>query len=260
MDPASIIGIVAALSSIVAMLYIEGATIFAILLPAPMVLVFGGTLFSTFASFSVKDGAYAWKCVPKALTAKLPDPTEAIDTIVSLSEKARREGLLALEDAAKGIEDDFMREGLMSAIDGMDPEDLRNLLDDKMEAKKEADKVASSWFHQAGGYAPTIGVIGTVVSLVHVLEQLSSPEVLGPLIAGAFVATLWGLLSANMLWLPIAGRMARLSHLELARMEIITEGLISLQSGANPRQLGERLRSLIPESQIKAEKEHKKAA
>lgn len=93
-----------------------------------------------------------------------------------------------------------------------------------------------------------------MISLVHVLTQLSEPETLGPLIASAFVATLWGLLSANMIWLPISSRMQRISNLELARMEIVMEGLISLQSGANPRQVGERLRSLIPPNQLKAEK------
>lgn len=251
MDPAAIIGIVGALVSVVAMLLMEGASITAILLPAPMTLVFGGTIFAGLATFTLRDFLHGWKSVPRFLTASIPDPTEAIDTIVSLSEKARREGLLALEDAAKGIEDEFMREGLTSAIDGTDPEDLRNLMDDKLEAKKASDKTAYSLFKQMGGYAPTIGIIGTVVSLVHVLENLTNPETLGPSIAAAFVATLWGLLTANMLWLPIAGHMERISNLEVARMEIIIEGLISLQSGANPRQVGERLRSLIPPDQLK---------
>ena len=254
MDPASIVGIVGALSAVVAMLYMEGASVTSILLPPPMTLVFGGTILATVASYTIKDFLYAFSQVPKALTAKVPDAADAIDTIVSLSEKARREGLLALEDAAKGIEDGFMREGLMAAIDGMDPEDLRSMLTDRIEARKQSDKTAYAWFHAAGGYAPTIGVIGTVISLVHVLTQLSEPETLGPLIASAFVATLWGLLSANMIWLPISSRLERISGLELARMEIVMEGLISLQSGANPRQVGERLRSLIPPNQLKGEK------
>lgn len=253
MDPASIIGIVGSLVAVVTMLYLEGASITAILLPPPMILVFGGTLFATMATFTLRDTIHGFKTVPKALTAKLPDPTDAIDTIVSLSEKARREGLLALEDAAKGLDDEFMREGLTAAIDGTDPEDLRNMMTDRIEAKKASDKSASEFFKQAGGYAPTIGIIGTVISLVHVLENLADPEHLGEMIAAAFVATLWGLLTANMLWLPIAGRMERISHLEVAKMEIITEGLISLQSGANPRQVGERLRSLIPPDQVKKE-------
>lgn len=259
MDPASIVGMVGAMAAVVAMLYMEGATISAILLPPPMILVFGGTILATMASYTIKDFLYAFSMFPKGLTAKVPESTSAIDTIVSLSEKARREGLLALEDAAKGIEDPFMREGLMAAIDGMDPEDLRSMLSDKIEARKQSDKTAYEWFKQAGGYAPTIGIIGTVVSLVHVLTNLSNPEELGPMIASAFVATLWGLLSANMIWLPMSSRLERISRLELARMEIVTEGLISLQSGANPRQVGERLRSLIPPNQLKPEKEEKAA-
>lgn len=259
MDPAAIVGVVGALAAVVAMLYMEGAEISNILLPPPMILVFGGTILATMASFTMRDFLYAFGRIPKSFTAKVPDATDAIDTIVSLSEKARREGLLALEDAAKGIEDQFMREGLMAAIDGMDPEDLRSMLSDKIEARKQSDKSAYGFFKQAGGYAPTIGIIGTVISLVHVLTQLSEPETLGPLIASAFVATLWGLMSANMIWLPLSSRMERISTLELARMEIVTEGLISLQSGANPRQVGERLRSLIPPNQLKGEKGEKAA-
>ncbi|MDO5672847.1 MAG: MotA/TolQ/ExbB proton channel family protein [Actinomycetaceae bacterium] len=255
MDPATIIGLGGAFTALIAMIYMEGSHIGAILLPPPMILVFGATIMVGMAGCTIKDTIHAWKSVPKFLLAKIPDVSEAIDTIVSLSEKARREGLLALEDAAKGIEDEFMREGLTSAIDGTDPEDLRTLMEDKIEAKKAGDKVAYKMFTAMGGYAPTIGIIGTVISLVHVLENLSDPEKLGGMIAAAFVATLWGLLTANFLWLPIAGRMERISELEVIRMEIITEGLIALQSGSNPRQVGERLRSLIPADQVKEQSE-----
>lgn len=251
MDPAGIIGIVGAITAVVAMMLMEGTHITAVILPAPMVLVFGATILAAMASSTMRDTIHAWKSVPKFLTAKLPDPTDAIDTIVSLSEKARREGLLALEDAAKAIEDDFMRDGLTAAIDGTDPEDLRRLMEDKIEAQKESNKAAAEYFKTMGGYAPTVGIIGTVVSLVHVLENLDDPKTLGPAISAAFVATFWGLLTANLLWLPIAGHIERISHLQIARMEIVTEGLISLQAGANPRQVGERLRSLIPPEQLK---------
>jgi len=106
-----------------------------------------------------------------------------------------------------------------------------------------------------GGYAPTIGIIGTVISLVHVLENLSKPAELGHSIAGAFVATLWGILSANVVWLPLSARIRRISDLECTSMEVTLEGLIAVQAGANPRLVGERLRSLLPddpESKAKA--------
>jgi chemotaxis protein MotA len=99
-----------------------------------------------------------------------------------------------------------------------------------------------------GGYAPTIGIIGTVISLVHVLENLSDPSSLGHSIAAAFVATLWGILSANVVWLPLGTRIKRFSDLECAQMEVTLEGLLAVQAGANPRLVGERLRSLLPET------------
>lgn len=246
MDPATIVGIIAALGSAVAMLLLEGASLSAVLLPAPMILVLGGTILIAMASCTLKDTIAAWASVPKVMTAKVPDPTEAIETLVALSEKARREGLLALEEAARGIEDEFLREGLTAAIDGTDQEDLRNLLENQIFAKRMADKSNATMFGNMGGFAPTVGIVGTCISLVHVLENLSNPEELGHMIAAAFVATLWGLLSSNFMWLPISNRIKRISELECAQMELIIEGLIALQSGASPRQVGERLRALLP--------------
>ncbi|HLS73002.1 MAG TPA: MotA/TolQ/ExbB proton channel family protein, partial [Actinomycetaceae bacterium] len=116
------------------------------------------------------------------------------------------------------------------------------------------------FFTTMGGYAPTIGIIGTVVSLVHVLENLTDPGALGPMIAAAFVATLWGVLSANLIWLPIGARLRRISDLECAQMEITLEGLLALQSGANPRVVGERLRSLVPAEELGEQPDEERAA
>src|SRR5690606_24359717 len=113
-------------------------------------------------------------------------------------------------------------------------------------SKRMADRAASKFFTELGGYAPTIGIIGTVVSLVHVLENLAEPSELGHMIAAAFVATLWGLLSANLIWLPLGARLRRVSELECQHMELAVEGLLAIQSGANPRLVGQRLRSLMP--------------
>jgi len=116
-------------------------------------------------------------------------------------------------------------------------------------AKRAEDKQRAKFFADAGAYAPTIGIIGTVMGLVHVLENLSSPEELGHLIAGAFVATLWGVMSANVFWLPIGSRLRRLGDLEIVRMEIIIEGVSAIQAGANPRIVAQKLSSLLPESE-----------
>jgi chemotaxis protein MotA len=172
-----------------------------------------------------------------------------VPTVVDLADKARREGLLALEDAIRNVDDEFLVKGVSLAIDGNDPDEVRNILECEVVAKRRADKQAAKFFADAGAYAPTIGIIGTVMGLVHVLENLSTPEELGPLIAGAFTATLWGVMSANVMWLPISSRLKRLSELDASRMELVIEGVAAIQSGANPRVVRHRLVSLLPADQ-----------
>jgi chemotaxis protein MotA len=248
MDPAGFIGLVVAFGAIFGALIMEGADPMSIFLPAPLLLVWVGTIGVGIAGHTVKDVIESFKAVPRALMSKVPDPTTTVDTLVELADRARREGLLALEDAAKDIDDPFLRGGLQAAIDGTDPDDLRMILEDKIGTKRSREKVWSKYFQDMGGYAPTIGIIGTVISLVHVLENLSDPSSLGHSIAAAFVATLWGILSANVVWLPLGARIKRFSDLECAQMEVTLEGLLAVQAGANPRLVGERLRSLLPDT------------
>ena len=260
MDPASIVGIALAFGAVLMSIVLEGSSPMAVVLPAPMLLVIGGTLGAGLAGSTMKDAKRAFAAIPRAFTLKLPTPEVTVATLVSLADRARREGLLALEDAAKDIDDDFLKSGLQAAIDGTDPEDLRTILDDRIATKRAQDRSVAKYFADMGGYAPTIGIIGTVVALVHVLENLAAPAELGPLIASAFVATLWGLLSANLIWLPLAGRLRRASDLECTQMEVAVEGLLAVQAGANPRLVGERLRSLLPSDAAKPAKGEKKAA
>ncbi|GEA85848.1 MAG: motility protein A [Cellulomonas sp.] len=250
MDPAGLIGIGVALSAIFGAMILEGAQPMSIMLPAPLLLVWLGTLGVGVAGHTLRDVKNAFAAVPRALRSKAPDPSVTVDTVVSLADRARREGLLALEDAARDIDDEFLRTGLQAAIDGTDPEDLRIILEDRIATKRTQEKVNSKYFQDMGGYAPTIGIIGTVISLVHVLENLSEPATLGHSIAAAFVATLWGILSANVVWLPLSARIKRISDLECAHMEVTLEGLLAVQAGANPRVVGERLRSLIPHDMV----------
>jgi chemotaxis protein MotA len=255
MDPAGFIGLVVAFGAIFGALLMEGADPMSIFLPAPLLLVWVGTIGVGIAGHTVKDVIASYKAVPRAFMNKIPDPTTTVDTLVDLADRARREGLLALEDAAKDIDDPFLRGGLQSAIDGTDPDDLRLILEDRIATKRTKEKVWSKYFADMGGYAPTVGIIGTVISLVHVLENLSDPASLGHSIAAAFVATLWGILSANVVWLPIGARIKRFSDLECAQMEVTLEGLLAVQAGANPRLVGERLRSLLPDAPAEKDKE-----
>ncbi len=254
MDPATIIGLVIAFGSLYAMITLEGAHVQSILLPAPMILVFGATIAVGIAGGTLKDFVLAVKALPRAFVGKTTPPQEIIDRVVLLAEKARSEGLLSLEQEAGEATDPFTKRALQNIADGIDGDELRALLEDEIAAKTHSARTAAKFFTTLGGYAPTVGIIGTVVSLTHVLENLSSPDKLGPMIATAFVATLWGLLSANFIWLPIGGRLKRLSDLELSRMTLLLEGLLAVQSGSQPRLLGERLRAMIPDEAQKSEK------
>lgn len=246
MDPATLIGLLIAFGSLFAMITLEGAHVSAILIPAPMILVFGATIAVQLAGGTLGDALLAVKALPRAFRGKVPKPHKVIDQVVVLAEKARSDGLLSLEQEAEGVDDPFLKGALQNIADGTDGEELRILLEDEINTREGMDRTAAKFFTSMGGYAPTIGIIGTVVSLTHVLENLSSPDKLGPMIATAFVATLWGLLSANFIWLPIGARLRRLSDLEVERMNLLMEGVLAVQSGSQPRLLGERLRALVP--------------
>jgi chemotaxis protein MotA len=258
MDPGTIIGIVVGFASVITLMYMEGGSIGSILLVAPLILVFGGTIGVAMAGALLKDTTNLVATLKRALMAKPTPPDALVDAIVKLAERARREGLLALEDAMKDVEDEFLKRGLQLAIDGTDQDELQDILEGEVEAKRKADKFGAKMFADMGAYAPTLGIVGTTLGLIQALGNLSQPEKLGHTIAAAFVATLWGLLSANVMWLPISAKLKRLSEVECAQMELVIAGIINIQAGANPRLVGQKLRSLLPPGSASAEA--KKAA
>lgn len=247
MDPALILGLVLAFGALVAMITLEGASFTALLLPAPMVLVFGATIAVGIASGTLRDAVYAVKSLPRAFTGDRRTAAGMIDTVVAYAEKARAEGLLALEQAVPDEGDAFLRQALQGIADGVDAEDLRLVMEDEISSAAARNRTASRFYMTLGGFAPTVGIIGTVVSLTHVLEKLDEPSTLGPLIAAAFVATLWGLLSANFIWLPIGGRLQRLGEIEMERMTLLMEGMLAVQAGSPPQLVRERLNALVPQ-------------
>jgi len=254
MDPATILGVLLAFGAIFGAQIMEGGDPMSIMLVPPLILVFGGTLGAAMAGGIMRDSTGIVAQLKRAMTMKKMPADALIATVVSLAERARREGLLALEDAAKEVQHPFLRKGLQMAIDGTDPDELSDILHSEVAAKRKADKAGAKIFADMGGYAPTIGIIGTVMGLIHVLENLSNPDELGHLIAGAFVATLWGVMTANVLWLPIGARLKRVSEIECDQMELAIEGILAIQAGANPRVVGQKLKSLLPPDEVKPEK------
>jgi chemotaxis protein MotA len=245
MDIATLVGVGLALFAVFASMVMEGGNPASIILPPAMLIVFGGTIGVTMATGMMKDFTGSMAAVARAFTGKPSDPESSITTVVEFAETARREGLLALEESAKSVVDPLLRKGIELAVDGTDPDELREILEAEILSKKHHDKIATKFFGDMGAFSPTLGIIGTVLGLIHVLENLSEPDKLGHLIAGAFVATLWGVLSANVFWLPISKKLARLGDLEAKHMELILEGVLSVQAGANPRIVEQKLLSFL---------------
>lgn len=259
MDPATILGVVIAFAEIFLANFLEGGAPMAMFLLPPMILVFGGTFGVAMASGLMKHTIGALKDLVKAFTAKVPAPDESVGQLVELAEQARRNGLLALEEQARSVEDPFLKQGVEMLVDGTEPHELRDILEAKVDAKRATDKAHAKVFADMGGYAPTIGIIGTVLSLVHVLENLDKPEQLGHMIGGAFIATLWGVLSANVLFLPWASKLKRMSELEAQAMELAIEGLMSIQAGSNPRVIEQKLKAFLPADAVAAVPDDKAA-
>lgn len=244
MDIAFLVGVAVAFGALYAMITMEGAHLSALFLPAPMILVLGSTIGVGIASHTVRDAISAFGSLGRMVRGPRSTPAAVIPVLVGYAEKARADGLLRLEEELDSAPDEYTRRGVQALADGVDAEDLRMLMDDEILAVSARNRIAAKFFSSLGGYAPTIGIVGTVVSLTHVLENLNKPDELGHMIAAAFVATLWGLLSANFIWNPIAGRLGRMAAVEQERMTLVCEGILAIQAGSPPRRLEERLRAM----------------
>ena len=254
MDPVTLIGFVVSMVALLAFMIMEGSDPTSLIFLPAIVLVLVATFGAAMSSQTMGDlkklpGWFKMSLMP----AKVPPATDQIQTLVSLAEKARKEGLLALEAQVKGIEDPFLKRGLQMGIDGTDPEELRSVLEAEISAMKAEDKVAAKFMNAMGGYAPTIGIVGCIVGLMNVMANLNEPASLGPKIAAAFVATLWGVMAANFWFLPMGAKILRVSELKAAQMEMLVEGITEIQAGTSPRAVRLKLNSLIPPSELARE-------
>ncbi len=251
MDPATLIGFLLSMAALIVFMIMEGADPSSLLFLPAIILVIVASLGAAMAGQTMNDVKRipAWFKMA-VLPAKVPPIADRIATLVTLAEKARKEGLLALEAQVKKIDDPFLKRGLQMGIDGTDPEDLRTVLESEIQAKKSEDKVAAKFFTAMGGYAPTIGIVGCIVGLITVLGNLSDPAAMGPMIAAAFVATLWGVMAANFFYLPMGAKILRVSELQAAQMELLVEGIAEIQAGTSPRAVRQKLSSLVPPSEV----------
>ena len=260
MKASSIIGIIVGCLGIAVGATMEGSNVMAVLNPSAMMIVLLGTLGATITGTSFESIKAIPKLYKKSFSPDVLDLNGRVTELVGYAEQARRDGLLALDEQLANVEDPFTKKGLQLVVDGTDPELVADVLEAENDAMRKRHKAATQPFEKAGGYAPTLGIIGTVFGLVHVLSNLSKPETLGPSISSAFIATLLGISTANLVYLPIAARLKQLSEEELHFREMTLEGVLAIQAGDNPRVVAEKLTAYVPPSLRMSEEEAAAAA
>lgn len=241
MDMLSLFGLILAVAAILVGQYLEGGHIGSLMNGPAILIVLGGTfgavmLQSPLSIFLRGMRMLIWTFLPPK-----PQDQGAIDKIVSWSNIARKEGLLGLENIEESETDPFTRKGLQLLVDGSEPENIRGVLDLDIYTKEHHDMQAARIFESMGGYAPTLGIIGAVMGLIEVMGNLSDPSKLGSGIAVAFVATIYGVGSANLIFLPISNKLKNIIHTQVQYREMIVEGMVSIAEGENPRNIETKL-------------------
>jgi chemotaxis protein MotA len=239
------IGIVVAIVACLLTAVMEGTNPVALLNIPAMIVIVGGTAGATIASTGLKDFLAVPKLLILAMKGREFDYAANIKMLVGLAEKARREGLLALESEVQSIDDAYTKKGLQLVVDGTDSDLVRGILQSEIDGISQRHGHFAHMFAQGAGYAPTIGILGTVMGLINVMANLANPDELGPLIAGAFIATLYGVGSANIIFMPVSSKLKALSQQEIGLNLMLLEGVLSIQAGDNPRVLQEKLETYV---------------
>jgi chemotaxis protein MotA len=261
MDITTIGGIVAAIGLILLGQALEGGHVGSILQATAALIIFGGTLGAVMVAFPKKQFLKGFKLLKLCFTDSKHELSGLTKQLVDFASVARRDGVLALEGRLGEVTDPFLRRALQFVVDGVDASVTRSTLETAIEAEYEEQVVGAKVWESAGGFAPTIGILGAVLGLIHVMENLNDPSKLGGGIATAFVATVYGVGSANIFFLPWANKIKLKLGAEKERKIVIAEGVLSIQEGLNPRVLEERLRAFTGEEAAPAAGgEEKKAA
>ncbi|AOT68274.1 flagellar motor protein [Geosporobacter ferrireducens] len=245
MDLATIIGIIVGMTFIIGGILLDGSLLSFWNLPS-IVIVLGGTVASTLVAFPLRKVTQSFTVVRKAFSSKDLAPGETISKIIELANTARREGLLALEEACENIDDEFLQKGAMLIVDGTDPELVRNILETELAFLEERHGEGKSIFDSMGSASPAFGMIGTLIGLINMLQRLEDPKSVGPSMAVALITTFYGSLLANLVFIPIATKLKTRSREEILIKEIMVEGLLSIQAGENPRIIEEKLKAFLP--------------
>ena len=258
MDIATIIGLVLGFGAVIGGQLLEGGHLSAILQPTAAFIILCGTIGATFVSFPLKSIIQAGKDVKKVFFPPQTNHENIIKDMIGYAAKARKNGLISLEQESQNIKDVFIKKGISLVVDGIDPQKLRETMETELTAFEEHSKISAEVFESAGGYAPTIGIIGAVLGLIHVMNNLADSSKLGAGIAVAFVATIYGLMMANLVCIPMGTKLKHRLKEEVQIKQMIIEGLIAIQNGENPHFIEQRLRSYLQHSDDKKAKKETK--
>jgi chemotaxis protein MotA len=245
MELSTPVGLVLGFGAMIATMVIEGGNPASLLNVPAFVIVFIGTLGATFVTFPMARVTSLPGLIGQTFKPVDADPRTLIELFVKLADQARREGLLSLEEQANKIENVFVRKGIMLVVDGVDPAVVREIMETDTHLVSQRHKGGYAVLEAMGGYSPTLGILGTVMGLINVLSHLSEPEKLGHSIATAFIATLYGVAFANLVWLPLGKKLKQKSETEVVAREVAIEGVLSVQAGENPRIVREKLESFL---------------
>ena len=245
MDILSLIGVALGLIAILGGSILKGSGLAALYNPAAFVIVIVGTFAAVLLQFRLRVFVHAFSISRWILMPPLADGNRLVETVIGWSQIARKEGLLGLETMAEQESDSFVRKGLQLLADGAEPEAICHIMDVEVSSREQFDKQGAKVFESLGIYAPTLGIIGAVLGLMAVMQKLAEPEHLGSGIATAFVATVYGIASANMLFLPISNKLKSIIDATAMQRELIVDGLVGIARGDNPRSIETKLRGYL---------------
>ena len=245
MDKASVAGVILAVAGIVAGLLMEGGNLSQILQPTAAMIVFGGTMGAVLLQFPLTTVIRAFGALIHIFAAPTKQDAQLINLLVSFANKARRNGVVSLDTDLQGIQDPFLKQSLTLAVDGTEPVELRKIMRVSLDSKTEDEERLPAVFESAGGFSPTIGILGAVLGLIQVMHHLDDITEVGRGIAVAFVATIYGVGVANLFFLPFAGKMRIRIHDDDRRREMMLEAVVSILEGINPRMLEIKLAGFV---------------
>ena len=255
MDIFLVIGLIAGLVIVVAAMLEKGASLQVLLSLEALLVIIGGTVVALLNSFPKGEFMKLGKVFGVLFNAKgEQDPAEIIVQLVEMSQTTRRDGLLSLESTIQGLENKFMKKGLEMVVDGLEPDLIKEVLEIEIESMEERHRLGATAFSTAGGTAPTLGVLGAVIGLIGALGNLNDIDKLGESIKSAFVATVFGIFTGYLIWHPFSNRLKRKSLEEVKNMNIMLEGILSIQAGNNPKSIERKLVGMLePKQRVRFE-------